>query len=189
MRKKIELYIVSLWLLFLLIIVNRAKIEICFDNCTFIGFKQLFLDNVIPTISLVLFILGFVFYSRFKYAIRGATNIPVKIKKIENVNFEHLTFLTTYIIPLICFDLSQVRYAVVLLILLIIIGAIYVKTNLFYANPTLALLGYHIYKVEVEDGKPLVYISKEILSENCWINALKLDTKTYFVKLNTTHIE
>jgi hypothetical protein len=189
MRQKIELYIVSLWLLFLLIIVNRVKIDICFNGCSFIGFRQLFLDNVIPTIALFLFMVGFVFYFRFKYTIGGGTNIPVKIIKIENVNYEHLTFLTTYIIPLICFDLSQVRYAIVLLILLIIIGAIYVKTNLFYANPTLALLGYHIYKVEIISGEPLIYISKDKLSENNWVNALKLDTKTYFVKLNTSHKE
>jgi len=141
MRKKVELYIISLWLLFLLIIVNKINVNICFDGCEFIGFKQLLIDNIIPVIAFTFFILGFVFYFRFKYSIGGGTNLPVKIKKIENVNCEHLTFLTTYIIPLICFDLSQIRYAVVLLLLLIIIGAIYVKTNLFYANPTLALLG------------------------------------------------
>jgi len=187
MRQKIELYIVSLWLLFLLIIVNRANVSIFFGDCNFIGFKKLFLDNVIPTIALTFFLLGFVFYNRFKYVIGGGTNLPVRIKKIESVNYEHLTFLTTYIIPLICFDLSQTRYAIDLLILLVIIGAIYVKTNLFYANPTLALLGYHIYKVELEDGNSLVYISRERLYANNWVNALKLDDKTYFVKLNNTH--
>lgn len=187
MKQKIELYIISLWLLFLLIIVNRANISICIDGCHFIGFKKLFLDNVIPIIAFSFFLLGFVFYYRFKYTIAGGANLPVRIKKIENVNYEHLTFLTTYIIPLICFDLSQTRYALDLLILLVIIGAIYVKTNLFYANPTLALLGYHIYKVEIIDGDSLVYISREKLYENNWVNALKLDDKTYFVKLNNTH--
>lgn len=187
MKQKIELYIISLWLLFLLIIIIRIDVKICFDNCQFIGFEKLFKGNVIPFVAFFFFILGFIFYFRFKYLINGGANIPVKIKKIENINYEHLTFLTTYIVPLICFDLSQIRYSIVLLILLIIIGAIYVKTNLFYANPTLALLGYHIYKAEIEDGKPLVLISREILSENSWINSLKLDNNTYFVKLNTTN--
>lgn len=41
--KKFELYIVSLWLLFFLIIVVTADIPICFgENCTFIGFSSFF---------------------------------------------------------------------------------------------------------------------------------------------------
>lgn len=184
MGKKIELYIVSLWLLFLLIIVNRTQIEICW-GCNFIGFKQLFLDNIIPTIALSLFLLGFIFYFRFRYAINGTALLPIKIKKIENSNYEHLTFLTTYIIPLICFDLSQTRYAIDLLILLIIIGAIYVKTNMFYANPTLALLGYNVYKVETSQGENVIYISRDKLELNNWVSSLMLDQKTYFVKLAT----
>ncbi|MBC6111527.1 anti-phage protein KwaA [Pedobacter fastidiosus] len=184
MRRKIELYIVSLWLLFLLIIVNRTQMQICW-SCSFIGFKQLFHDNVIPTIALLFFLLGFIFYFRFRYTIDGTALLPVKIKKIEHSNYEHLTFLTTYIIPLICFDLSQIRYAVDLLILLIIIGAIYVKTNMFYANPTLALLGYNVYKVETSQGDNLIYISKDKLEVSSWVSSLQLDHKTYFVKKTT----
>jgi hypothetical protein len=184
LRRKVELYIVSLWLLFLLIIVNRTQLQLCW-GCSFIGFRQLFLDNVIPTIALLFFLFGFVFYFRFKYTIDGTPLLPVKIKKIKHSNYEHLTFLTTYIIPLICFDLSQIRYAVDLLILLIIIGAIYVKTNMFYANPTLALLGYNVYKVETSQGVDLIYISKEKLEINSWVSSLQLDHKTYFVKLIT----
>lgn len=161
--------------------MNRTQIKICWD-CDFIGFKQLFFDNVIPTIALLFFLLSFVFYFRFRYTIDGTALLPVKIKKIENSNYEHLTFLATYIIPLICFDLSQIRYAIDLLILLIIIGAIYAKTNMFYANPTLALLGYNVYKVETSQGENLIYISKDKLELNSWVSSLKLDDKTYFVK-------
>lgn len=74
----------------------------------------------------------------------------MKILKIEKINYEHLTFLATYIIPLITFDFEKERYVLVLAVLLIIMGVIYIKTDFFYANPSLALLGFNIYKVDVK---------------------------------------
>lgn len=183
LKLKIQLYILSLWLLFLLIIVNRFKVTICFDGCAFEGFGKLIIDNIIPVIAFILFALGIIFYLRFRYLISGAKKLPVQIKKIENVNYEHLTFLTTYIIPLICFDLSQYTYALDLAILLVIIGAIYIKTNLFYANPTLALLGYQIYKVNTVENDNLIFISREKLKVEDWVELLSLDESIYFVKL------
>lgn len=69
----------------------------------------------------------------------------------KNENYEYLTFLTTYIIPLICIDLKNIRYIIVLGILLILIGAIFVKIDLYYGNPTLALMGYRLYRAEIEN--------------------------------------
>lgn len=125
--------------------------------------------------------------SRFKYKLEGSMRTPFKITKIENANYEHLTFLSTYIIPLIAFDLQQLRYALVLLILLIAIGAIYVKTNMFHANPSLALLGYHIYKVDgefrtgVREG--ITIISRQKLSISEKVSYKKLGEKIYYVRL------
>ncbi|MGL5490867.1 MAG: anti-phage protein KwaA, partial [Shewanella sp.] len=108
---KFELYILSLWLLFFLIIVVTADIPLCLgDGCYFIGFSALISKNIIPFIALFLLILGIFFYKRFDYRISGSKKLPSKIEKIEDLNYEHLTFLTTYIIPLICFNLSSPRY-------------------------------------------------------------------------------
>lgn len=114
--------------------------------------------------------------------------IPFTITKIENINFEHLTFLTTYIIPLICFDLSNIRYVVVLFVLLFCIGAIYVKTDMFYANPSLALLGYHIYKIDGDFGtrgtrENIILIAREKLKINDKVHYRKLDDRIFYVKV------
>jgi hypothetical protein len=89
------------------------------------------------------------YYWRFDYKIAGSMSIPVTIVSVEDINYEHLTFLTTYIIPLICFNLTSARYLIALGFLLIVIGAIYVKTDKFYANPTLAILGFRLYSAVV----------------------------------------
>jgi hypothetical protein len=171
-----------------LIIIITIKIPVYFgEDWVFIGFKKLLLTNVIPFISLLFLILGLACVSRFKYKLEGSMRTPFKITKIENMNYEHLTFLSTYIIPLIAFDLSKIKYAFVLLILLIAIGAIYVKTDMFHANPSLALLGYHIYKVDGDfrtgSRQDIIIISRQKLSLNLKVSYRKLGEKIYYVRV------
>ncbi len=55
--KKFELYILSLWLLFFLMIVVTVDIPICFgENCYFIGFSSFFFKKYNTTNLIDLFI-------------------------------------------------------------------------------------------------------------------------------------
>lgn len=65
----------------------------------------------------------------------------------------------------------------------IIIGAIFIKTNLFYKNPTLALLGYKLYKVDTEKNTGLIFISKQNLKLGDDVHHIPLSDNVYFVKL------
>lgn len=184
MGLKIQLYILSLWLLFVLLFINKVQVPICFGECKFIGFESLIKQNTIPIISIVFIVAGFIFYYRFKYIIIGAKSLPEKIEKVENINWEHLTFLVTYVIPLLSFDLdfnlSKDRNGLMFFLVLIIIGMIYVKTNMFYNNPTLAILGYHIYKVSTNNKKHIVLISRDVLTEQNWIEYKHISDNIYF---------
>lgn len=185
---KIELYVISLWLLFILIIIVTIDIPICLEEgCSFIGFKKLFVTNIVPTIALLLLLFGILFFLNFKYKLNGSQQNHITIRKIENRNYEHLTFLSTYIIPLIAFDLTKVRYTLVLLLLLVAIGFMYIKTNMFYTNPTLALLGYRIYKVDAsfrtgnEEG--IIIISREDISQGDILSYKQIHENIYYVRI------
>ncbi|WP_371317525.1 anti-phage protein KwaA [Pseudomonas gingeri] len=185
--EKFELYILSLWFLFLLIIIVTIDIPFCYgDDCKFIGFLSLLERNVVSVIAFAFLLFGTVYYFRFDYRIAGSKSIAARVVKIEDVNYEHLTFLTTYIIPLICFNLTNVRYLLALGVLLFVIGVIYVKTDKFYANPTLAVLGFRVYKISLQTRvrllEGIVVISKERLAEGDQISRLGLDDKVYFVR-------
>lgn len=177
---KFELYIVSLWLLFFLIIIIKTEFPICFqENCEFIGLKKLLLTNIIPFISLILLLLGWLFYARFKFRVNGSTSLPIRPDSIEDLNYEHLTFLTTYIIPLICFNLDSIRYSIALLIILFVIGIIYVKTDKFYANPTLAVLGFKLYTIEI-NGEKLTLITRDTLKKTSKLTYDYLDERVVY---------
>ncbi len=148
---------------------------------TWVGIKTFALANIPVMVSMFFLLLGAFYYLRFTYLLKGATKLPKKITKIEDQNYEHLTFLTTYIIPFIRVKLEG-RDLVVTILLLIIIGAIFVKTNLFYKNPTLALLGYKLYKVDTEKSSNLIFISKEDLILGDVVHHILLHNNVYFVK-------
>lgn len=187
MKLKIQFYILSLWLLFILIFINKINISFCFgEDCHFIGMKELIHNNLVPLISIVFIIAGFVFYFRFKYLVNGNHSLPERVISIENVNFEHLTFLATYLLPFLTFNLTEDRNALIFFLILIIIGSIYVKTNMFYSNPTLALLGYHIYKISTSNRKNVIIISKDKISQNDWIKVKILDDNIYIGNKQTS---
>lgn len=189
MKRKIGLFLLSMWLFFILTIIITGYAPICIsDDCQFIGLTELFSKNIIPLLCLLGIFIGMASYYDFSYNLKSSTNMPFKIDKIENINYEHLTFLTTYIVPLVCFNFAEFRYHLVLLILMIVICAIYIRTDLFYANPTLALLGFKIFKIEgvfensdIRSG--IILITKHDLRRGDKCDYIKLDDRIYYAKL------
>ena len=152
---KILLYILSLWLLFFLIIVVSINLpDICISSeCKFSNtLNFMWINNVIKfnisvVASVVFLIIGGLGYYWFRHKLSGSVSLPIDVLAMEDINYEHLVFLTTYIIPLICFNLKDLRYVITLFILLSVICVIYIETDKFYTNPTLAVLGYKLYKI------------------------------------------
>lgn len=187
MWQKFELYIISIFLLFLLLFINKVPYCFC-GECGFIGFKALFIDHIVVAISLFFMALAFFFYLRFNHQIiEGATNLPVQVTKIENCNYETITFLATYIIPLVCFDLDfnldENRNLLMLFCVLILIGWIYLKTNMFYTNPTLALMGFQIYKINTLKQEEIIVIVKGKAKKDDWLYCKHISDNIYYAKL------
>lgn len=181
---KIGMYLLSLWLLFVLIFVNKVSIDVCFD-CKFATKYELIeiaKANVLPLICIALLLFSVLCYFHFRYLIAGAQDGPLRIVSIEDKNAEHLVFLATYVVPLVGFGLDNVRQMINLGITLCILGALYVRTNLFYANPTLALLGFRIFNVMFDDG-PAILIATTGLEKGDAVNVLRLDRNIYFATL------
>lgn len=185
--RKVNLYILSLGLLFMFFIIITLKFpDTSFDIRDLESWKDILASNIISVICFIMLIYCYFAYKKFEFDLRGATDIPFEVKKIESINYEHLTFLATYIIPLISFDFESTRQMIVLGSLLVVMGVIYIKTDLFYANPSLALLGFHIYKVDGDfkngNRDDIVVISREKIILGQKISYIKLDDRIYYAK-------
>ncbi|UTJ07110.1 anti-phage protein KwaA [Arcobacter roscoffensis] len=185
--RKINLYILSLGLLFAFFIIITIKFpDDCFNIKDLEDWKDILLSNIIPIICLVMLSYSLFAYKKFEFDLKGTTSIPFEVTKVESINYEHLTFLATYIIPLISFDFGSIRQMIVLGVLLIVMGVIYIKTDLFYANPSLALLGFFIYKANGSfkngDRENIVIISREKIILGQKVSYIKLDDRIYYAK-------
>ncbi|WP_299077295.1 anti-phage protein KwaA [uncultured Paraglaciecola sp.] len=186
-RRKIDLYILSLALLFVFFIIITLNIPMCFgDGCKPVGIDYLVSSNIVSCVCFAMLVYCVIAYKRFSFDLNGATDIPFEITKIQGINYEHLTFLATYVVPLISFDFGSVRQMIVLALLLIVMGIIYIKTDLFYANPSLALLGFHIYEADGNfkngDRDGMILICRGRLSRGEKVEYIKLDERIYYVK-------
>ena len=183
---KSRFYLMSLWLLFIIIFLLTVDVPISFEaDAKFIGFGALLRRNILSVIALVLSIISWGFACKTQYEWSGVSNPPYTIETVKNENYEYLTFLTTYIIPLICIDLKSIRHVIVLGVLLFLIGWIFVKMDLYYGNPTLALMGYRLYRAKIKDVNApdgIILISKDRLTSDVAIKWIRIDKYVWVVK-------
>lgn len=181
---KIQMYMISLWLLFVLMIPLTLKWPNMNGSLkekiqTALG------ENVFPMLCLLMTVIGWLLVKQLEYRWNGTRDLSVRVMKAESENFEYLTFLTTYIIPLVCIDLENIRYIVVLIILLVIIGVIFIRSDFYLGNPTLAIMGYRLYRIQyILEGQTeeKLIISKDKVQEGDYVEAIPFDRRTWFVK-------
>jgi len=175
---KISLYNLSLIPLYLIFILEYVNI----DSIKKLNSYEIVIANWKALFFLILILLGLLSYEVFKKNSNYGKKRTKKFQDVTPANFDHLTFLSTYILPLITFNLSEIRDFIVLLFLLLMIGIIYIKSNLYYLNPTLLLFGYKIYKAYI-DEKSVILITKKDIKISEIISSYKdLGNNIYLLK-------
>lgn len=179
---KLSLYMISLWILFFMLIVLKVDVSDipCEINCS--NIKRFVCENIFTLICILFILFGVVGYVLFKDLLKNAKQLPIKLKECESVNYENLSFLATYIIPLVCFPMQTDREIFVMFAVIIIIGCIFVKTNLYYTNPSLVLLGFNVYKVKTDSQKfrEGIVIVRGKLKSGDDVKYLSLSDNVYF---------
>lgn len=185
---KIALFNLSLIPLYLIFIIQYIDITTIKEFVEYEEFSVFILELVSSNIKILFFvallIFGFIGLKIFEKNNKYNREDAKKFEEIESKDFDHLTFLSTYVLPLITFNLNDTQSFVVLIFLIVMIGTIYIKSNLYYLNPTLLLFGYKIYKAKNSQNS-IVLISKDALFSNCIDSRyIDLGNNIYFLKDN-----
>lgn len=169
---------------FMLVFVLTVDIPIYLGNDYEIAeiTELITVSNIVAFISIIFLVIGFVFYKELNNDMNGDYLVAKKIESIENINSEYFALLVT-IISLVAFDFKSVRGIIFLAILLFLLYSIFVKTELFYSNPSFALLGFQIYKLKFKnDTTEKIVITKNKLQVGMEIQTRKLSEKVLFSK-------
>lgn len=135
------LYLSAFVPLYFLILI-KLVIDIINQNLTF---------NVLNTLIFILMIIlisagiiGLVWNMKF-------FDEPVKeiiILKKKSITAEHfLGYFSLFVLFALTFELEKISMFVIFVLILILIGIVYIKNDLFYINPFLNILGYNFYDI------------------------------------------
>lgn len=164
-------------------LVFLLTVEFCAPG----GFLVWLRANLVALAALLLMLGCALIYASLRQSWRGALGHPVQVQAVSNQNYQFLTFLTTYIVPLACLDLSSGRYLLVLVVLLFCIGWMFLKLDLYLGNPTLALLGYRLYQIAVslpqqEEPQQILVITRDKLAVADYVEWISLDEGIWYVR-------
>ena len=140
--KKILLYLSAFVPLYFLVTI-KILIDIIFGNLHF---------NVLNTLSLILLVTAIVLgivgaKIALKHAQTPTTKITIKNKQSITEQY-FLGYFSLFVLFALSFELERVSMFVVFVIVIVLIGIVYIKNDLFYINPFLNILGYNFYEVE-----------------------------------------
>lgn len=193
LKLKILLYILSLWLLFFSLFIMSWDSDFLSKACSYIFgekdfsfslYEKLKTRNFVFLLSLLFMFIGFLGFGYFYFKTSAGWSATVIAEDVSNENHEHLEFLTTYVMPLVFTDVNSKRTALNLLVMIIAIGAIYIRTNKFYSNPSLAILGFKIYKAKIKNqgDKRYIMICRGVIEDGTYFKYINLDDSTLLVK-------
>lgn len=190
---KVMLYVLSLWLLFVSLLIMSYDTTLLNNLVEAVKQRDLKavtdgfnVKNFVFVISALFILLGGLILSLLANSYRGGWSITCSVSDVSDENHEHLEFLATYVMPLVFTDVESKRTVLNLALMIVAIGAIYVKTNKFYSNPSLAILGFKIYKATIHDRgeKQFIVICRGQLTEKSVIRYIRIDNNTCLAKLD-----
>lgn len=182
---KWNLYVVSISLLMGLFVLKEIDFSVFAEGINGNTIVRFIYKNFFCLLCIGVILLGIIGYKCFKYQLTNAKELPVEIEQCKNINYENLSFLATYIIPLVCFPHENSRDLLVLFIVILVIGCIYVRTNQYYTNPSLLLLGFNVYSVNCKNsngfGCGIVIVRGKLKNEDKIIY-LSLSDNVYYAR-------
>lgn len=172
----------------LFLFVFFLTVPVCWDDqCSPIKLNDLFSIYLFSLANLILFIYSVLLMFKLRIKLGVNNHTPFSVKSVNNDSYEHLVFLVTYIIPLVAFDFDNYRYQILFAALIAIIGYMYAKTDMYFSNPSLAILGYSIYKIEAKfrgnDIKSITVLSKDSIVDGNEVSYIKISNNVYIGKV------
>lgn len=96
---------------------------------------------------IIIILMILISFLSFVLLIKGSYSKIINVKHISRPDDTVLSYIMTYVIPLISGDEVSTELFIVNFLLFILIGYIYIRLNLIYLNPLWAIFGYVIYRM------------------------------------------
>ena len=175
----------SMWLLFVLMFIKNLDIPLYFaEDSHFIGLDELVKRNLIPLAVFILIVFDIIIYKKIIAQMKDCPDLPVKILECKKINSKTIDVIISIIMPFVFVDLNKWNDIISIILLIVILGVIYIRTNNIYTNPTLTILGFNLYEVKIDTNaeKNIMVFTKDKLSVDSLISKTLINDGYYFAK-------
>lgn len=97
----------------------------------------------------------------FSYAKLKLTDQKLEVATTQVRDGDALAYVATYIVPFAAMNGANTRDRWAIVLFVVLVAILYVRSQLFYVNPLLALVGYRLFQVVTKHDASVVLISRQ----------------------------
>jgi hypothetical protein len=112
---------------------------------------------VVPTIAGLAGLVGLISVLIW---VRSTAPITIDIKSVHRRDEEVVAYLVLYVLPFLSLNLSDPASTISFVILFVTLATVYVTADMIHVNPTLNLLGWHVFEAETSAGSSHTVITR-----------------------------
>ncbi len=79
--------------------------------------------------------------------------IQERITGLQRRDGDVMGYIASYLLPFVAIPFGGWQQGVALLIFVVVLGIVYVNSNMIHINPMLNLIGYHVYEITLEHSE------------------------------------
>ncbi len=103
-------------------------------------------------------LLGLIVFLRLARSLQPSLLIVMSVKSRDG---DVMSYIVTYLLPFLAIKMNDKMDVASLGLLLLVIGILYVNSNLIHTNPILSIMGYHLFEIEDGENKTSTLICKQ----------------------------
>jgi hypothetical protein len=125
-------------------------------------FALLFLRDkpLVAAINLAVTALGLLGLAGFLLGARRLAARQGAVASIHPRDDQVMSYIMSYLVTFLSIAFSDPRQLIALAAFFVILAYIYTNANMIHVNPTLNLLGYHLYEITLQDGETYNLIAR-----------------------------
>jgi hypothetical protein len=101
----------------------------------------------------------FVLFIFFKTA-RTLAPTEIFVKEHGARDGDSMSYIVTYLVPFLDIKFDEFANVIGVAIIFLVLGVLYVNSNMIYTNPVLNVVGFHIFDIRTTEDRPMVIITR-----------------------------
>ena len=133
-------------------------------------------------VILSLAVLGLVTLGLWLKFANGLAPTRVNVTQIQRKDTDTVSYIATYVLPFLTIPFSDLQQGLILTTFFLMVGVLYMNSNMIHINPMLNLTGFHIYEMILSDGRTCSIISKNVVRRGAELSVIAIGDDLYLEK-------